>query len=54
MIMNNELLFSGRVFIPRYRQGDIPIAVTVDKMQSLTLDHTVTVATLLTFLLWLC
>ena len=30
MIMNSELLFSGPVFIPGYRHGDIPIAVMVD------------------------
>jgi len=41
------------VFIPSYRH-DISIAVRDDLIYSLRLYYTVTVVTLLTFLLWLC
>ena len=42
------------ICIPSYIHSDIPIAVTHKDIHSLTLHHTVTTVTALTFVLWLC
>ena len=56
IVMTNKLCFQWPlcICIPSCRHNDMSVAVTDNKIHSVTLYYTVTVGTPLTFVLWLC